>query len=93
VADSNPVEEGDACKLQGPQDAQYNRALLAHQRIALIGAGNMAETILAGLLRGWQLTPTQFTASDIVQARHADFTRTYAVTTTAILVRQPKARR
>ncbi|MDE3042438.1 MAG: pyrroline-5-carboxylate reductase [Nitrospirota bacterium] len=56
--------------------------MLAHQRIALIGAGNMAEAILAGLLQGGQLTPTQFIASDIVQARRAELTRTYAVTTT-----------
>ena len=56
--------------------------MLAHQRIALIGAGNMAEAILTGLLHGGQLTPTQFIASDIVQARRADLTRTYAVTTT-----------
>jgi glutamate dehydrogenase/leucine dehydrogenase len=48
------------CNLQCPQDDQYNRAMLAHQRIALIGAGNMAEAILAGLLHGGQ-----FTASDI----------------------------
>lgn len=56
--------------------------MLAYQRIALIGAGNMAEAVLAGLLHGEQLTPTQFIASDIVQARRVDFTRTYAVTTT-----------
>jgi pyrroline-5-carboxylate reductase len=57
--------------------------MLAHQRIALIGAGNMAEAILAGLLHGGQLTPSHFIASDIVQARREDFTRTYAVTTTS----------
>jgi pyrroline-5-carboxylate reductase len=57
--------------------------MLAHQRIALIGAGNMAEAILAGLLHGGKLTPTQFIASDIVQARRADLTRTYAVATTS----------
>ena len=71
-----------AGKLQGRQGDQYNRAMLANQRIALIGAGNMAEAILAGLLHNGQLTPTQFIASDIVQARRADLTRTYAVTTT-----------
>ena len=56
--------------------------MLATLRIALIGAGNMAEAILAGLLHGGQLTPAQFIVSDIVQARRADLTRTYAVTTT-----------
>ena len=56
--------------------------MLAHQRIALIGAGNMAEAILAGLLHSGQLTPSQFIASDIAQARRAVLTRTYAVTTT-----------
>ena len=56
--------------------------MLVHQRIALIGAGNIAQAILAGLLHGGQLTPTQFIASDIVQARRADLTRIYAVTTT-----------
>ena len=34
--------------------------MLAHQRIAFIDAGNVAEAILAGLLHGGQ-----FTASDI----------------------------
>jgi pyrroline-5-carboxylate reductase len=57
--------------------------MLARQRIALIGAGNMAEAILSGLLHCGQLTPTHFIASDIVQARREDFTRTYAVTTTS----------
>jgi pyrroline-5-carboxylate reductase len=57
--------------------------MLAHQRIALIGAGNMAEAILTGLLHCGQLTSIQFIASDIVQARCADLTRTYAVTTTS----------
>jgi pyrroline-5-carboxylate reductase len=56
--------------------------MFSHQRISLIGAGNMAEAILAGLLHGGQFTPTQFTASVIVQARRADLRRTYAVTTT-----------
>ncbi|MEK7235186.1 MAG: pyrroline-5-carboxylate reductase [Nitrospirota bacterium] len=70
-------------KLQGRQGDQYNRAMLVNQRIALIGAGNMAEAVLAGLLHGGQLAPTQFIASDIAQARRADFTRTYTVTTTS----------
>ena len=56
--------------------------MLVHQRIALIGAGNMAEAILAGLLDGGQLTPDQFIASDVVKARRADLTRAYAITTT-----------
>lgn len=70
------------CKLQGREGDQYNPPMLANQRIALIGAGNMAEAILDGLLHGGQLTPAQFIASDIVQARRGDFTRTYAVVTT-----------
>ena len=56
--------------------------MLAHQRIALIGAGNMAEAILAGLLQNGQLAPAQFIASDISQARRSDLMRTYAIATT-----------
>ncbi len=56
--------------------------MLTHQRIALIGAGNMAEAILAGLLQEGQFTPTQFIASDIAQARLAALMRTYAIKTT-----------
>jgi pyrroline-5-carboxylate reductase len=42
----------------------------------------MAEAILTGLLHGGKFTPTQFIASDIVQARREYLTRTYALTTT-----------
>jgi NADH/NAD ratio-sensing transcriptional regulator Rex len=41
--------------LQCPLYDQYNRAMLTHQRIALIGAGNMAEAILASVLYDGQL--------------------------------------
>jgi pyrroline-5-carboxylate reductase len=57
--------------------------MLTHQRIALIGAGNMAEAILAGLLQEGQLSPTQFIASDIAQVRLAVLMRTYAIKTTS----------
>jgi len=56
--------------------------MLTHQRIALIGAGNMAEAILVGLLHGGRLTPASFIAADIIQARLSDLTGTYGITTT-----------
>lgn len=57
--------------------------MLVHQRIALIGAGNMAEAVLVGLLHSGRLVPAQFIASDIAQDRRTVFTGTYAVRTTS----------
>ena len=73
----------DPCKLQGREGRQYNRPmLLQDRRIAFIGAGNMAEALIAGLLHGKQILPSQLIASDIDAMRRDQIGRTYQIATT-----------
>ena len=73
--------QDDACKLQGRQADQYNRPMLRDRRVAFIGAGNMAEALLAGLLHGGHLPPAHLRCSDISPARRDLLGRTYKVVT------------
>ncbi|HEU4683791.1 MAG TPA: pyrroline-5-carboxylate reductase [Nitrospira sp.] len=57
-------------KLQGPEGRQYNRAMLGpNSRAAFVGAGNMTEALIAGLLHANRTLPSQLTASDIDHRR------------------------
>ncbi len=56
--------------------------MLRGRRLAFIGAGNMAEAIVAGLLHGGHLPPAQIIASDIRSGRLADIRNTYNVAVT-----------
>jgi pyrroline-5-carboxylate reductase len=56
--------------------------MLADLQIAFVGAGNMAEALIAGLLHAQLVRPAQLVASDIVPSRLDWLKRTYGVTTT-----------
>ncbi len=56
--------------------------MLANVRIAFVGAGNMAESMVAGLLHGNLVQPAQVVASDIVPSRLNRLKQIYGVTTT-----------
>lgn len=56
--------------------------MLEDVRIAFIGAGNMAEAMIAGLLHARLMRPGQLVASDIVPRRLDWLKRTYGVETT-----------
>jgi pyrroline-5-carboxylate reductase len=58
--------------------------MLADLRIAFVGAGNMAEALIAGLLHAKLVRPAQLVASDIVPSRLEWLKRTYGVTTTGL---------
>jgi pyrroline-5-carboxylate reductase len=55
--------------------------MLADIRIAFVGAGNMAEAMIAGLVHARLLRPAQIVASDIVPRRLDWLNRTYGVDT------------
>src|SRR5689334_12231307 len=53
-------------RLQGCKGSQYNPAMLFQNRkIGFIGAGNMTEALIAGLLHDKQLSPLFLIASDV----------------------------
>ncbi|HEV2172661.1 MAG TPA: pyrroline-5-carboxylate reductase [Nitrospira sp.] len=53
--------------------------MLANRKIGFIGAGNMAEALIAGLLHANRLSPSQLMASDIDGARLTGLHRTYKI--------------
>lgn len=55
--------------------------MLSDSTIGFIGAGNMAEALIAGLLHAKRLTPAQLYASDIDQSRLAWLHHTYGIRT------------
>ncbi len=56
----------------------------ARSRIAFIGAGNMAEALIAGLLHAGKAEPAHITASDVLPARLDLLKRTYGIRTTSV---------
>ena len=53
--------------------------MLANRKIGFIGAGNMAEALIAGLLHANRLSPSQLMASDIDGARLTGLHQTYKI--------------
>jgi pyrroline-5-carboxylate reductase len=53
--------------------------MLEHRRIGFIGAGNMAEALIAGLLHANRLSPSHLMASDIDGARLTRLHQTYNI--------------
>lgn len=53
--------------------------LLKKHRIVFLGAGNMAEAIVRGLLRGKAVAPAQVTVTDVRPERLAHFRKRYRV--------------
>lgn len=58
---------------------QYNRAMLLNQRIALIGAGNMTEALVTGMLAAGVAHPDQLYATDILPDRRAHLQDRYKI--------------
>ncbi len=56
--------------------------MLADLQIAFVGAGNMAEAMVAGLLHGKLVHETRLVASDVVPSRLDWLKRTYGIRTT-----------
>jgi len=52
---------------------------MRHERIAFLGAGNMAEAILGGLLAGDLVQASQVVASDVSEARRSTLTAEYGI--------------
>lgn len=68
--------------MQGWRGDQYNRPMLRDQRVAFIGAGNMAEALIAGLLHGRCLPSSRIIASDINAARRDAIRHRYDIVVT-----------
>lgn len=70
------------CKLRRPEGRPYNRAMLTGRRIGFVGGGNMAEALLAGLLRKGLTGPDSLTVSDPLAARRERLGRNFGVAVT-----------
>lgn len=60
-------------------------------KIAFIGAGQMAEALIKGLIKAQLFLPSEITASDINEARLKQLSDTYAINTTPSNVQAAKA--
>ena len=56
--------------------------MLNNKTIGFIGAGNMAETLLSGLISSNQSKPENITCSDVRQTRLAELAKQYGIKTT-----------
>lgn len=70
-------------QVAGAQSGQYNRAMLAGQRIAFIGGGNLSEALIAGLLHGRHARPGHLIASDILADRRDFLKSRFQIHTTS----------
>ena len=66
-------------QVEGGRSNQYNRAMLLGKRIALIGAGNMTEALVVGMLTAGVAHPDQLYATDILPERRAHFQDRYKI--------------
>src|SRR5690242_14236766 len=57
--------------------------MLSDRTVGLIGAGNMAEALIAGLLHAHLVVPARLLASDVDRSRLSWLERTYGIRTTA----------
>ncbi len=53
--------------------------MLKNKKITLIGAGNMAEALVSGLLKGQVVLPSQIMATDVSEQRRQHFKNRYGV--------------
>src|ERR687898_3236181 len=72
-------KESASSKLKRFKARQYNRAMLSGLTIGFIGAGNMAEALISGLLHGKRITPAQLLASDINASKVARLRENYKI--------------
>lgn len=71
------------CKLRRLEGPPYNRAMLTGRQIGFVGGGNMAEALVAGLLRKGLTTPDRLAVSDPLGSRREFLGRTFGVVVTA----------
>jgi pyrroline-5-carboxylate reductase len=67
--------------IEAPRGRQYNRPMLSGCTIGFIGAGNMAESLIAGLLHADRLPAARLLGSDIDEGRRTHIQHTYAIRT------------
>jgi pyrroline-5-carboxylate reductase len=80
-SDAGPSYKIDIIINGAGQTAMTN--VLAKRRIGFIGAGNMAEAIIRGLLESGTMAPEHITAADVVPERLAFMETTYRISTTS----------
>lgn len=66
-------------QVEGRRGNRYNRAMLLGKRIALIGAGNMSEALVAGILTSGVAHLDQLYVTDILPERRAHFQDRYKI--------------
>ena len=66
-------------QVEGVGSPPYNRAMLTGTKIALIGAGNMTEALVAGLLKARLTSPDHLYATDVLPERRASLQDRYGV--------------
>lgn len=72
------------CKaVEGESADQYNRGMSLGRHIAFLGAGNMTEALVAGLLKAGLASGDQLHATDILAQRRTHFQNHYKVRTSA----------
>ena len=74
----SPSPDGKV-QVEGGRGKQYNRAMLLGKRIALIGAGNMTEALVVGMLTAGIAHPDELYATDILPERRAHFQDRYKI--------------
>ena len=74
----SPSPDGKV-QVEGGRGNQYNRAMLLGKRIALIGAGNMTEALVVGMLTAGVAHPDELYATDILPERRAHFQDRYKI--------------
>lgn len=68
--------------MRQPEGRPYNRAMLTGRQIGFVGGGNMAEALLAGLLRQGLTTPDRLVVSDPLSVRREWLGRNFSVVVT-----------
>jgi len=66
-------------QVEGVALPPYNRAMLAGTKIALIGAGNMTEALVAGLLKACLTSQEHLYATDVLPERQAHLQKRYGI--------------
>jgi pyrroline-5-carboxylate reductase len=77
------LPKGASSKLKRLKGRQYNRRMLSGRTIGFIGAGNMAEALIAGMLHGGRVSPRRLLASDVNASRLSWLHDTYQISIAA----------
>ena len=68
-------------QVEGVGRHRYNRAMTVKKRISIIGAGNMAEALVAGMVKAGVAKPEQLYATDILPERCTYLQSRYGIKT------------